>query len=170
MNVARLTTVGSAILLTLTAMGSGAQTPTIDGPPAPVAPETITRAANGQATVRAIKLTSPLKVDGVLNEEVYTREKPFGGLIQVTPKYGEQQTERSDVWITYDDTHIYLSCRCYDSAPPGEWIINELRRDTNGLRQNDHIGAMFDTFYDRRSGFGFYTNALGARADYSIVD
>jgi hypothetical protein len=170
MNVARLTTVGSAMLLTLTAIASGAQMPTIDGPPAPVPPETITRAANGQATVRAIKLTSPLKVDGVLDEEVYTREKPFGGLIQVTPRYGELQTERSDVWITYDDTHIYLSCRCYDSAPPGEWIINELRRDTNGLRQNDHIGAMFDTFYDRRSGFGFYTNALGARADYSIVD
>ena len=29
---------------------------------------------------------------------------------------------------------------------------------------------MFDTFYDRRSGFVFYTNPLGARADYSIVD
>jgi len=29
---------------------------------------------------------------------------------------------------------------------------------------------MFDTFYDRRSGFLFYTNPLGARADYSVVD
>ena len=29
---------------------------------------------------------------------------------------------------------------------------------------------MFDTFYDRRSGFVFYTNPLGARADYSVVD
>ena len=161
---------GSASLLALTVSEAFSQSPTIDGPPAPVAPEVITRAPNGQATVRAIKLTAPLKVDGVLDEDVYTREKPFGGLIQVTPRYGEQQTERSDVWITYDDTHIYLSCRCWDSAPPDEWIINELRRDTNGLRQNDHIGAMFDTFYDRRSGFGFYTNALGARADYSVVD
>ena len=159
-----------ASLLLLAAAEGISQLPAIDGPPAPVAPEVITRAPNGQATVRAIKLTAPLKIDGVLDEEVYTREKPFGGLIQVTPKYGEQQTERSDVWITYDDTHIYLSCRCWDSAPPGEWIINELRRDTNGLRQNDHFGAMFDTFYDRRSGFGFYTNALGARADYSVVD
>src|SRR5689334_19811969 len=51
----------------------------IDGPPAPVPPEVITRAASGQATVRAIKLTSPLKVDGQLDEEVYAREKPFGG-------------------------------------------------------------------------------------------
>jgi hypothetical protein len=156
-------------LFTWATVASG-QTAAIDGPPAPVAPEVITRGANGQATVRALKLSSPLKVDGLLDDDVYAREKPFGGLIQVTPRYGEEQTERSDVWIMYDDTHIYVTCKCYDSAPPGEWIVNELRRDTNGLRQNDHFGAMFDTFYDRRSGFGFYTNPLGARADYSVVD
>jgi hypothetical protein len=149
---------------------AGAQSPTIDGPAPPTAPEVITRRADGQATVRAIKLTAPLKVDGVLDEDVYSREKPFGGLIQVAPSYGEAQTERSDVWILYDEKNVYLVCRCWDSAPPSEWIANELRRDTNGLRNNDHIGAMFDTFYDRRSGFGFYTNPLGARADYSIVD
>jgi hypothetical protein len=170
MNVVQRTIACCATALAIGASTVCAQSPVIDGPPAPVPPEVISRGPNGQATIRAIKLTAPLKVDGVLDEEVYTREKPFGGLIQVTPKYGEQQSERSDVWITYDDAHIYLSCRCYDSAPPNEWIINELRRDTNGLRQNDHIGAMFDTFYDRRSGFGFYTNALGARADYSVVD
>src|SRR5215813_1633500 len=70
----------------------------------------------------------------------------------------------------YDTERIYVACRCWDSAPAGEWIANELRRDTNQLRQNDHVGVMFDTFYDRRSGFAFYTNPLGARADYSIVD
>jgi hypothetical protein len=159
-----------AIVAGATTSIAAAQVPTVGDPPAPIAPEVITRAPNGQATVRAIKLSAPLKLDGVLDEEVYAREKPFGGLIQVTPRFGEPQSERSDVWITYDDTHIYLSCRCWDSAPPDEWIINELRRDTNGLRQNDHIGVMFDTFHDRRSGFGFYSNALGARADYSIVD
>jgi hypothetical protein len=142
----------------------------IDGPPAPVPPEVITRTATGQATIRAIKLTSPLKVDGQLDEDVYAREKPFGGLIQVAPRYGEPQTERSDVWITYDDQNMYVTCRCWDSAPPDQWIVNELRRDTNGLRQNDHFGVMFDTFYDRRNGFMFYTNPLGARADYSVVD
>ena len=133
-------------------------------------PATITRDATGQATVRAIKLTAPLTVDGKLDEEVYRREQPFGGLIQVVPRYGQEMSERSDVWVTYDDKFIYLSCRCWDSAPPDEWIANELRRDTGGLRNNDHIGVMFDTFYDRRNGFMFYTNPLGARADYSVVD
>lgn len=139
-------------------------------PPPPLPPALITRDATGQATVRAVKLIEPLTLDGRLDEEVYRREQPFGGLIQVAPRYGEEMTERSDVWVTYDDKHIYLSCRCWDSAPPHEWIANELRRDTGGLRNNDHIGVMFDTFYDRRSGFAFYTNPLGARADYSVVD
>ncbi len=147
-----------------------AQSIPIDGPPAPVAPAVITRDLVGKATVRAIKLTAPLTLDGVLDEAMYSRELPFGGLIQVAPKYGEPSTEKSEIWISYDDKHIYLTCRCYDAAPPNEWVVNELRRDTGGLRNNEHIGVMFDTFYDRRSGFAFYTNPLGARADYSVVD
>jgi hypothetical protein len=161
----------TVVLLTVLLSGEvRAQSPAGSAPPPPVPPAVITRDATGQATVRAIKLTAPLTVDGRLDEEVYRREQPFGGLIQVVPRYGEQMTERSDVWVTYDDKYIYLSCRCWDSAPPAQWIANELRRDTGGLRNNDHIGVMFDTFYDRRSGFAFYTNPLGARADYSVVD
>jgi len=145
-------------------------TPVIDGPPAPVAPAVISRDAAGQATVRAIKLAARLRLDGVLDEEVYAREAPFGGLIQVAPDYGEPSTERADIWITYDDRNIYVTCRCWDAAAPENWVVNELRRDTGGLRNNEHIGVLFDTFYDRRSGFAFYTNPLGARADYSVID
>ena len=70
----------------------------------------------------------------------------------------------------YDDENIYLVCRCWDSAGPEGWIANEMRRDTNGLRQNDSFGALFDTFHDRRNGFNFYTNMLGARADQWVTD
>ncbi len=162
----------SAVGVLFGARGASAQVArVIDGPPAPVPPEVMTRdAVSGQATIRAIHLRQPLKVDGVLDEEVYAREKPFGDFLQVVPRYGQVQSERTEVWITYDDQNMYVSCRCWDSAPPDKWIANELRRDTAQLRQNDQIGVMFDTFYDRRSGFLFYTNPLGARADYSVVD
>ncbi len=159
-----------ALSALLSATAAGQSTAAIDGPPAPVAPAVISRDAVGHATVRAIKLSKPLTLDGVLDEEVYGREAPFDGLIQVAPDAGAPATEKSDIWITYDEHNIYLSCRCYDAAPPAEWVVNELRRDTNGLRNNEHIGVLFDTFYDRRSGFAFYTNPLGARADYSVVD
>jgi len=159
-----------ALLGAFAGAGLSAQGLSQNAPPRPVPPATITRDAANQATVRAIKLDAPLTVDGRLDEAVYRREQPFGGLVQVVPRYGEVMSERSDVWVTYDDKHVYVTCRCWDSAPSEEWIANELRRDTGGLRNNDHIGVMFDTFYDRRNGFMFYTNPLGARADYSVVD
>jgi hypothetical protein len=159
------------LLVLLSSAAAHAQAPiAIDGPPPPEAPEMIARDASGRATVRAIKLARPLTLDGRLDEEIYQRYQPFGGLIQVAPEYGATMSERSDIWIMYDTENIYLACRCWDSEPADKWIANELRRDTNQLRQNDHVGVMFDTFYDRRSGFAFYTNPLGARADYSVVD
>ena len=108
-----LTTV--ALLTTVAA----AQNPVvIDGPPAPVAPAVITRDSANRATVRAIKLSAPLTLDGVLDEEIYSREAPFDGMVQVAPDYGKPASERSDIWITYDQQNMYLSCRCWDSALP----------------------------------------------------
>jgi hypothetical protein len=142
----------------------------IDGPPAPVAPATITRDESGKATVRAIRLTTPLDVDGSLDEAVYTDNPPFGDLVQVVPATGQPATEKTDVWLMFDDRNIYVGARVHDSAPPEEWIANEYRRDSSPLRQNDHIGVGFDTFYDRRSGFMFYATPLGSFSDYSIID
>ena len=79
-------------------------------------------------------------------------------------------TEQTDVWVFFDDDQIYVSARNWDSAPPEEWVADEMRRDTGNLRQNETFGVSFDTFYDRRSGFQFYTNPLGALAEFSIVD
>src|SRR5262245_16298428 len=108
-----------------------AQTKSIDGPPPPDLPEMLARDAAGQVTGRATKRQQPLKVDGRLDEEVYQQFQPFGGFVQVAPQYGATQTEKTDVWVTYDTENIYVTCRCWDSEPPDKWIANELRRDTN---------------------------------------
>jgi hypothetical protein len=145
-------------------------TTVIDGSPAPVLPASITRDERGRATVRAIRLDEPLTLDGVLDEDMYSDFQPFGDFVQVTPVAGDPSSQRTDVWIGFDDENIYVTCRCWDDAPPGEWIVNELRRDADGIRNNEHFGIMFDTFYDRRNGFMLYANPLGARNDYAVVD
>ena len=140
-----------------------------ENPAGPVAPATMARTDNGRVTVRAVRLTEPLTVDGVLDEAVY-QTPPISGFLQTVPIEGLEATERTDAWVFFDDTNLYLVCRCWDSAPPEEWVANEMRRDTNGLRQNDFFGALLDTFHDRRNGFNFYTNPLAARADQWITD
>src|SRR5262245_12386421 len=75
----------------------------IDGPPAPVFPATISRDENGDATVRAIRLSAPLDVDGSLDEAVYTENEPFGDLIQTVPATGQPASERTELWLMFDD-------------------------------------------------------------------
>ncbi len=137
---------------------------------APELPETMSRSADGQVIVRAVRATDPMRVDGQLDEAIYSTLRPITGFVQSVPREGEAATEKTEAWILFDNTTLYVAGRIHDSAPASEWVANELRRDTNQLRQNDTFGVLFDTFHDRRSGFAFYTNALGALADYAIVD
>ena len=138
-------------------------------PPGPVAPATMARTDQGRVTVRAVRLAEPLNVDGVLDEAAY-QTPPISGFIQNLPLEGEPASERTEAWVFFDDDNIYLVCRCWDSAPPEEWIANEMRRDAQAVRENDFFGALFDTFHDRRNGFNFYTNPLAARADQVVTD
>ena len=139
-------------------------------PAPPEAPEMISRGENGRVVIRATRLTQPLVIDGVLDEPLYADVKPVSDFIQTVPNEGARSTERTEAWVAYDDNYFYLSCRCWDSAPPEQWTANEYRRDTNQLRQNDMFGALLDTFHDRRNGFNFYTNPLGARADQVVTN
>jgi hypothetical protein len=139
-------------------------------PPRPVPPETISRGENGRVVVRAVRLTEPLRVDGQLDEEIYRTVPPVSGFVQSVPREGEPSTEKTDAWVMYDAHYIYVTGRCWESVSPDKWTANEMRRDTNQLRQNDIFGVLFDTFHDRRNGFNFYTNPLGARADQIITD
>ena len=142
----------------------------IDGPPAPLPPAVMTRDAEGRTTVRAIRLDDAIRLDGVLDEPVYETVPAITDFIQQVPDIGAPATERTEAWIMFDDTNVYVSARVWDSAPESQWVANEMRRDTSQLRQNDTFTAFFDTFYDRRNGFNFYTNPLGARADQQFTN
>jgi len=143
----------------------------IDGPAPSEQPNSMTRdQATGKSTIRAIKLRAPLSLDGKLDDAVYAEFAGFGGMVQAAPRYGEASTEKTEIWVMFDGDNLYVAAKVWDQAAPGKWIANELRRDTNQMRNNDHFGVAFDTFYDRRSGFMFYANPLGGFADYSVVD
>ena len=143
----------------------------IDGPAPADQPNVMVRDPNTfKSTIRAIKLNAPLRFDGRLDDEIYGQYPGFEGMLQVSPRYNQPSTEKTEIWVMFDDQNIYVAAKCYDNAPPEKWIANELRRDTNQMRQNDHFGVGFDTFYDRRSGYMFYANPIGGFSDYSVVD
>ena len=152
------------------ASGSSMMPSAIDGPPAPTPPDVIRRDARGRATIRAIEVPEGIRLDGQLDEEEYHTIPAITGFIQQAPDEGAPATERTEAWVMFDDTNLYVSGRIWDSASPSQWVANEMRRDTRQLRQNDTFAVILDTFYDRRNGVAFYTNPLGAIADFAITN
>ncbi len=142
----------------------------IDGPPPPAPPDVIARDGEGRATIRAVKLTDAVRLDGQLDEQVYQTVPAITGFIQQAPDEGAPATEKTEAWIMFDERNLYVAGRVWDSAPPSAWVANEMRRDTSQLRQNDTFAVVLDTFYDRRNAVSFYTNPLGALADFALTN
>src|SRR5687767_2825697 len=143
--------------------------PGFEGPPAPALPDTISRDASGRAVVRAIPLTSPFRLDGQLDEAVYRELRPASDFIQEDPKVGEPATEKTEVWVFFDDEHVYVGARMWESEPD-RMIVNEMRKDSPMVFQNESLTIAFDTFYDRRNGVAFVINPLGGRQDGQITN
>ena len=150
--------------------GAGFGVNPIDGPPPPLPPDVIRRDERGRATIRAVELPEGIRLDGQLDERAYFTVPAITGFIQQAPDEGAPATERTEAWIFFDAANLYVAARIWDSAPPSEWVANELRRDTRQLRQNDTFAVILDTFYDRRNAVAFYTNPLGALADFQITN
>ncbi len=138
----------------------------IDGSPPPVPPEVVTRDAAGRVTLRAVRLSEPLVLDGQLDEPFYETVPAVSDFIQQEPNEGAPATEKTEAWIFFDDHNLYISARCWDSHPE-RMIANEMRRDRS-TSQNENFAVMLDTYYDRRNGFLFHANPLGGMFDADI--
>ena len=140
-----------------------------EGPPPPVPPATISRDAAGHATLRAVRLTMPLKLDGKLDEDVYSQVPSVSDFVQTEPVSGVPPTQKTEVWVLYDDENFYISGRCWESNPE-KMILNEMRRDASAIGQNERLGFVLDTFYDRRNGISFNVTPIAGRNDGQITD
>ncbi len=140
-----------------------------NGPPPPVSPATISRDAAGRATIRAVRLTTPLRIDGRLDEEVYRQVPAISGFIQNDPNEGAPATEKTEVWILYDTDNVYVIARCWESHPE-RLVANAMQHDSFNVIQNDLFGFSFDTFYDRRNAITFDISAAGGYMDAAITN
>ena len=140
----------------------------IFGPPPPVPPATSSRDAQGHLTIRAVRLTAPLKIDGTLDEAVYASTPSISDFIQIEPKAGTPASQKTEFWLFFDDKNLYAVVRCYEDNLKG-MISNEMRRDANILTQNEYVNFVIDTFYDRRNAQIFVVTPSGGRMDGQLT-
>tara|TARA_B100000902_G_scaffold243233_1_gene230303 strand:+ start:2808 stop:5057 length:2250 start_codon:yes stop_codon:yes gene_type:complete len=120
----------------------------------------------GRPTVNAIRVEIPPEINGVLDDEVWQLAKPAGEFLQKSPQQNVPHSQRTEFRVLYDDNALYIAVWCFDDTPSAI-IAKNMQRDEY-MRSEDIVNITLDTFLDRRNGYYFSVNSLGARGDSSI--
>jgi len=113
---------------------------------------------------------SKIRVDGVLDEEVWKTSDVITLPTEWTPGDNALAPVNTECMVTYDRSNIYVAFRCHESQP-GSIRAHLMERDnTLILMQDDHVRIFLDTFNDQRRAFEFRVNPLGVQADAIMGD
>jgi hypothetical protein len=134
------------------------QQPTAQEPPGESWPVDV--AAEPRPQVRATRATTPIVVDGVLDDAAWAAAPVLDRFVQNRPDLGHPATERTEVRILYDDQHLYIGVEMWDREPH-RLTIPSLEQDFDSAN-SDVFGITLDTFLDRRNAFMLLVNPGGA--------
>jgi uncharacterized protein DUF5916/cellulose/xylan binding protein with CBM9 domain len=112
--------------------------------------------------------SSPVTIDGVLDEPDWEAATPIGEIRQREPHEGEKASEPTEVKLLYDSQNLYIGVMCFDSDSK-QVIGTEMSRDGD-LSADDRVEILIDSFRDRHNAFYFATNPVGALVDALIIE
>ena len=146
-----------ALLLGMTP--ASAQPPAAGSPPSPLPP---------RPRVSALAISTPIHVDGVLDEDAWQQAEPASHFIQREPTTGAPATDDTVVKVAYTQSTLYIAIQAFTDRPE-DVVANEMQRDSQ-LYRDDSVIIFLDTFHDHRNAFWFETNANGSRTDALVTD
>jgi hypothetical protein len=114
------------------------------------------------------KATSPIRIDGVMDEGAWLEAAVATDFFMVLPMDTSMARVRTEVRMTYDQQHLYLIATCYHLLP-GDYVVESLRRDFS-FGKNDNFLLFMDPFDDQTNGFSFGANAAGAQWDGTMYE
>ena len=115
---------------------------------------------NPNQTLKAVRLTEEIKIDGILSESAWNQQEKATNFIQKEPVVGKKATFETETYFLYDNNAIYIGAYMYDDDPTK--ILKELSlRDQIG--NSDNFRVFFDTYKSGLNGFKFYVTASGVQ-------
>ena len=107
--------------------------------------------------------TSPITLDGRLDEAAWAASTPATDFRQSEPNEGLPATQRTEVRILYDDVALYIGARMFDSLGARGVRSYLTRRDQQ--TDGDYLEIIFDTFHDHTGRTVFQINPSGVKTD-----
>ncbi len=121
----------------------------------------------GRPNITAARTAQPPTIDGNLDDAVWQRATRITEFVQQSPLEGQPATEDTEVYLAYDDEHLYFGLYAHYSQP-SMMRANRVDRD-QAFFGDDLISVYFDTFLDQQRAYVFSVNGYGVQND-SILE
>ena len=118
--------------------------------------------------IAASRVSSPPKIDGILEPELWQSSSKAISFTQVEPNNGEPERSRqkSEVSFIYNDNALYIGAQLYDNAPDSVFREFSLRDERN--KNCDVFGVRLAPYNDNQNNFLFSVTAAGVQIDALI--
>jgi hypothetical protein len=109
--------------------------------------------------LRARHVDVPPKIDGVLDDDAWSGAPlPLDTWVSYNPLRGQRASERTNVWVAYDDHAIYFAFKCFDTQPD-KIRTNISRRDD--AFNDDWVGLSLDSSRAGQVAYHMFVNPSG---------
>jgi len=113
--------------------------------------------------IQAFRTSSPMNIDGILDEAVWRETPATTGFRQRWPVDGAEASERTEVRVAFDSRAIYFGMIMVDSEP--DKIMRSILHREGRIDKDDRVIIALDTYFDRRSAYIFELNSFGTQGD-----
>ena len=117
-------------------------------------------------TVVIERTGNPPRIDGRLDDSAWETATYVSDFIQIAPVEGAPGTEETEVWMAYDNDHLYFAFYAHYTRPE---VMRINRADREEIRGDDRMSVLFDPFMDQQRAYQFEVNGYGVQAD-SLVN
>ncbi len=112
--------------------------------------------------IQAVPFSHPPKIDGVLENPLWEKATRIEQFTQYEPQEGAAPSEKTQVFIGYDQDNLYFAFRCFDSNPQA---IRACLTPRDRVMSDDSVTIYLDTFNDKKRAFVFQVNPCGIQND-----
>src|SRR5947209_11361434 len=118
---------------------------------------------------RAPRVDADIRIDGALDEAIWTHAVRLSGFSEFSPKDGLPAEDSTEVRVWYSPHAIYFGIRAYE-IHGGRAAVRATLADRDKITTDDQIQILLGTFGDGRQALVFGVNPLGVQMDGTIVE
>ena len=118
-------------------------------------------------SVIAARVQTAVRFNGRLDDEIWQTATRVSNFTQREQDFGQPASETTEVAVAFDDHTLWIGVWCHQKDM-SKIVAKSMQRDFE-YKAEDNFQVLVSPYNDKRNGYLFVVNPLGARADLLVA-